>query len=166
MRNKIITAGLALAVALTATACGPSPTATGQGGRPAASATTKKAAGAPQRFDVGQHAIMTFANGDAADVVVNSVKVQGKLLIVTVTVTCTAGSMSYNTFDWSMLAGDGTKIDREATPDVKNQLASGDLAPGQKVTGTIVFQGTAEQAKGAQVQYSVGLETSAYWVNP
>lgn len=167
MRNKIIAAGLTV-MALFVMACGAAkPTITGQGGQPAAN--TSGGAGAPagpKKFAVEQHATLTLANGSTADIVVSSVKVQGKYLVASVTIACTAGSMSYNMFDWAMIAGDGTKLDTGFSPDVKNQLSSGDLGAGQKITGNVVFQGTAAQAKGAQVQFSSGLDTVAYWVNP
>lgn len=165
MRNKIIAFGLAFAVVF-AVACGagqePVVTGTGQGGRPA-NATGQAG---PKKLTVGTTANLKLASGATADVTVGAVKVQGKYLVAPVTVACTGGTMSYNTFDWSMLAGDGTKLDRGFAPEVKNELSSGDLGTGQKVTGNVVFQGTAEQAKGAQVVYEVGFSTVAYWVNP
>lgn len=164
MRKKIIAGVLAFA-ALFAIACGAKPTITGGGqGNPAANAG--KAPAGPQKFTVGQKANLTLANGTVAEVTVSSVKAQGKHLVVSVTVACISGAITYNLFDWSTLAGDGTKLDAGFDPDVPNQLSSGGLGAGQKVTGNIIFQGTAAQAKGAQVQFTVGLDTIAYWVNP
>lgn len=166
MRNKIIAVSLAFAAVFVIACSGAKPTVTDQGGQPAANATANAPAAGPKRFAVGGGASLTLVNGSTADVIVSSVKAQGKYLVASVTVTCTAGSMSYNQFDWSMLAGDGTRLDMGFAPEVKSQLSSGDLGAGQKVTGNVVFQGTAAQAKGAQVQYSVGFDTVAYWVNP
>lgn len=168
MRNKIIAVGLA-AAALLAVACGAKPTVTRQDGKPAANATGNASLGeadGPKRFNVGETANVDRAGG-VADIVVTSIKAQsGKYLVASVTITCKSGTVSYNMFDWSMLAGDGTKLDRGFAPEVKNELASGDLGPGQKVIGNLVFQGTAAQLEGAQAMYEVGTGTVAYWVSP
>lgn len=168
-----LTTALVVTLALLGIACGSAPkdeVTTGQpagsGGATAAATKAAPAEMGPKKFAVGQVANLSMANGSTGDVVVNTVKVQGKFIVANVTITCTEGTLTYNVFDWSMIAGDGTKLDPGFAPEVKNGLSSGDLGKGQKITGNTVFQGTAAQAKGAQVQYTATFETLAYWVNP
>ncbi|GGM27876.1 DUF4352 domain-containing protein [Dactylosporangium sucinum] len=174
--RKIVT-GLAAALALFVIACGAAPksdtvskapAATGSGAPVAGAAADTKAAApeGPKKFAVGEVGVLSMANGSTGEVVVKSVKLQGKVIVVSVSITCKAGSIDYNTFDWSMLAGDGTKLDTGFSIDVKNQLHSGTIGAGQSVTGNLVFEGTAAQMKGAQVQFSPSFDTLAYWVNP
>lgn len=129
----------------------------------AAGGKTDAAPAGPAKFAVGAPGTLSLADGSAATVVVSTAKIQGKFIVAAVTITCTAGAVKYNEFDWTALAGDGTKLDQGFSIDVKNQLDSGDLGVGQKVTGNLVFDGTAAQLKGAQFQFSPGFKTLAYW---
>ncbi len=88
------------------------------------------------------------------------------VIVASVSITCKAGSIDYNPFHWSMLAADGTKFDSGFNVDVKNQLHPGTIGAGQTVTGNLVFEGTAAQLKGEQVQFAPSFEAIAYWVNP
>lgn len=170
MRKLIITVIAVLAVA-TGGACSLAKqdkvTGAGQGEHPAtagAAATANLPAG-PKKFDVGQHATLTLGNGSTADIVVSKVQVQGKSVVATVTIQCTSGEVAYNAFDWTATAADGTKLDVAFDVDVKNALHSGDLGSGQKVTGTLSYEGTS--AKGVTVTFMSGLSGAlAYWVNP
>ncbi|MEV4134056.1 hypothetical protein AB0J72_18030 [Dactylosporangium sp. NPDC049742] len=174
--RKIIT-GLAATLALFVIACGAAPKSdtvskapavTGSGA-PAANAAQNTAAAAPEgpkKFAVGEVGVLSMSDGSTGEVVVKSVKLQGKVIVAAVSITCKTGSMDYNTFHWSMLAGDGTKLDTGFDIGVKNQLNSGTIGAGQTVTGNLVFEGSAAQTKGAQVQFAPAFETLAYWVNP
>lgn len=169
MRKIIISAAAALALA-TVIACSSAPgdkvTSTGQGEHPATAgaAATQNLPAGPKKFNVGEHATLTLGNGSTADIVVTSVKVQGKSIVATISMQCTSGTVPYNQFDWSATAADGTKLDSAFDPDVKNGLSSGDLASSQKVMGTVAFEGNT--AKGVTVTYSGGFSALAYWVNP
>jgi hypothetical protein len=121
----------------------------------------------PTKFKVTEVGKLTLSDGSSGDVVVNTVKMQGKVIVANVTITCTAGVMKYNALvDWSALAGDGTKLDSSFDMNVKNTLSVGELGVGQKATGNVVFEGTAAQMKGVQLQYSPNFQTLAYWVAP
>jgi hypothetical protein len=167
--RKATTILLSLAAVL-AIGCGAAPkkentvTPASAGASAATAATTAGAAAGPTRLNVGQAGNVTTRDGTGT-AVVSKVAVQGKSIVATVTISCTTGQMDYNPFDWAMLAGDGTSLEAAFDPEVKNLLHSGTIGAGQKVTGAVPFQGTAAQAKGAQVQLSIGFETSAYWVN-
>ncbi|MGI5243262.1 DUF4352 domain-containing protein [Dactylosporangium sp. CA-139066] len=173
--RKII-AGTAAGLSLFVIACGAAPKDDTISKAPAASGTGASAAGAadtqaaapqgPKKFAVGEVGALSLSSGSMGEVVVKSVKMQGKVIVVSVSITCKAGSIEYNPFHWSMLAGDGTKLDSGFDIDVKNQLHSGTIGAGQTVTGNIVFEGAAAQLKGAQVQFAPSFETLAYWVNP
>lgn len=143
------------------------PTSSGTGGGVIGGvvATTAAAPAGPVQLAVGQTAQLSMADGSAATVVVSTVKVQGGFIVVSVTMTCTAGTVKYNMFDWKMLAGDGTTLDVGFSIDVKNQLQSGDLGPTNKVTGNLVYEGTSAQAKGALVQFAPGFKVIASWKN-
>jgi hypothetical protein len=118
----------------------------------------------PKRFAVGEHARLTLSDGSTADIVVSAIKVQGRSIVATVTYQCTAGVVSYNGLDWSARAADGTELDQAFDMGVKNQLSTGELAAGQKVTGTIPFTGSS--ATGVTVTFSPTVSPLAYWVNP
>jgi hypothetical protein len=174
MLRKIV-AGLAGALALFVMACATpkgdtvskAPAVTGSG--PTAGAPANTAAAAPEgpkKFAVGEVGVLSMSDGSTGEITVKSAKVQGKVIVVTVSITCKTGKTSYNPFHWSMLAGDGTKLDTGFDIGVKNQLSSGDIGAGQTVAGNLVFEGSAAQLKGAQIQYAPAFETLAYWVNP
>jgi hypothetical protein len=175
--RKIVTA-LAAALALFAIACSAAPKSDTVSKTPAAAGTGAPATDAestttpatapegPKKFAVGETGVLSMSDGSTGEVAVKSVKVQGKVIVVAVSITCKTGSIEYNQFHWSMLAGDGTKLDSGFNIDVKNQLHSGDLGAGQKVAGNLVYEGTAAQIKGAQVQFAPSFDTIAYWVNP
>ncbi|MEU0559374.1 hypothetical protein [Dactylosporangium sp. NPDC006015] len=174
--RKIVT-GLAAALALFVLACGAAPksdtiskapAATGSGA-PVADAGKDTPAAAPEgpkKLAVGEVGVLSMSDGSTGEVVVKSVKMQGKVIVAAVSITCKTGKMDYNQFHWSMLAGDGTKLDSGFDIGVKNQLHSGDIGAGQTAAGNLVFEGTAAQLKGAQVQFAPSFETLAYWVNP
>ncbi|WP_432831006.1 hypothetical protein [Dactylosporangium sp. CA-092794] len=168
MRKIVI--GLAAALSLFVIACA-TPKNDTVSKPPAASGTNAPAAPAgapegPKKFTVGEVGALSMSDGSTGEVTVKSVKVQGKVIVVAVSITCKTGKMDYNPFHWSMLAGDGTKLDTGFDVGVKNQLSSGDLGAGQTVTGNLVFEGTTAQTKGAQIQFAPAFETLAYWVNP
>lgn len=175
MSKRLIITGLAGILAVFVIACGSkpedpktvTPAAAGSAGAVSAAAAAGGAdtQAGPQKLTVGQPGNLQTRDGSGT-VTVASVKVQGKSIVAAVTITCTAGQVSYNPFDWAALAGDGTKLDVAFDVNVKNQLSSGQIGAGQKITGNLVFEGTAAQAKGAQIQLTVGFETAAYWVNP
>jgi hypothetical protein len=173
-RNTLITL-LAAPLAALVIACGastgsnnagPVTAATaGASDAPAAAATEAAAAqGGPLKLKVGEPGNLKTDAG-AGTVTVTSVKVQGKSIVVAVSYTCTSGKVDYNPFYWSAIAGDGTKLDNGFDIDVKNQLSSGSIGAGQKIGGNLVYEGNAAQAKGMQIQLSVGFETAAYWTN-
>lgn len=64
------------------------------------------------------------------------------------------GQISYNTFDWKIKNSDGmiTDVDME-TYGLDGSLESGELAPGGKVSGTLVFQAPSGD-EGLALQYS------------
>lgn len=161
MRKIIIVVAAALAIA-TGVACGAKPNVTSGSGQ----GQTQQPAGqqGPKKFAIGEHAQITLANGATEDIVVNSFKAQGGILVANVTIQCTSGSVDYNPFDWSATAGDSTKLDIDPGFDVRNLLHSGTLAAGQKISGNLAFKGTAEQLNGASVTYTAGITTMAYWV--
>lgn len=170
--RKPTTAVLAF-IALALMACGATPkkdtitpgnAGTGAAATAAGAGTTAAPAG-PKKFNVTEVGHLSLTDGSTGDVVVNSAKVQGKFIVANVTITCTAGKVSYNPFDWKAIAGDGTTLDF-GFGDVKNTLNSGDLGAGQKITGNVIWEGTAAQLKGAQFQYEQGIDTLAYWVAP
>lgn len=170
MRKIIITAAAVITAALVL-ACGAGnsgPKFNGIDETPeAVNAQSQAAKGAPQgpkKFAVGEHGQLTLGDGSTADVVVSSVKVQGKSVVATITIKCTAGSITYNEFDWSATDADGTKLDPAFDPSVKNGLSHGDLGAGQTVSGTSAFEGST--AKGVSVMYAPSFSTLAYWVNP
>lgn len=174
MRKKIITAASVIC-ALLLIGCGAAskedtiqpaaPAGSGSGVVGAVAATTGAAAPAgPTKFKAGEVGTLALANGSTADVVVNTAKIQGAAIVVSVTITCKAGSIDYNVFDWSMLSGDGTKLDVGFEVGVKNQLSSGTIAAPQRVTGNLVFEGTKAQMAGGQVQFAPNFKIVAYWV--
>lgn len=175
MRKIVI--GLAATLALFVIACGAAPKSDTVSKAPASTGTGAPVSGAvadtpaaapegPKKFAVGEVGDLSMSDGSTGAVVVKSVKMQGKVIVANVSITCKTGSMDYNQFHWSMLAGDGTKLDSGFDIGVKNQLHSGTIGAGQAVAGNLVFEGTAAQMKGAQVQFSPSFEALAYWVNP
>ena len=138
-------------------------------GTPAAAATgsTGNAPAGPKKLKVNEVGALSLGDGSTGEITVTSVKVQGKSIVANVTIKCTGGAMKYNMFDWKAIAGDGTTLNSGFDIGVKNQLNSGDIGPGQTVKGNLVFEGTAAQAKGAQILFDPGLSgTLAYWVAP
>lgn len=78
-------------------------------------------------------------------------------LILTVTIN-NAGkeNISYNQFDFKMLNSDGQIQDTAfSIIDTDTSLGSGELAPGGKVSGTIVFEQPKDDP-GLQLQYTPG----------
>jgi hypothetical protein len=169
--RKILFALLGAGLAALIIACGSGGPTIGKGSDPqgpvAATGQAEKAVTGPQGFKVGEHATLTLGSGSTADLIVESVKVQGKSIVAKVTVTCKTGSVNYNMFDWTAVAGDGTKLDLGSDIDVTNELHSGTLAAGQKVTGAVQFAGGQAQLHGARIVYSGGFSGDlAYWTVP
>jgi hypothetical protein len=165
--RKILFALLGAGLAALIIACGAAPKV-GKGSQadgPVAATGQAEKAG-PQGFKVGEHATLTLGSGSTADLVVESVKVQGKSLVAKVTVTCKTGSVNYNMFDWSAVAGDGTKLDLGSDVNVTSELSSGTLAAGQKVTGNVQFAGGQAQLHGARIVYGGFSGDLAYWTVP
>lgn len=165
MRKILLTLG-GVAALLLALACGGTgPTVTGGGEAAKPAATAAKAAG-PKGFKVGQHATLTLANGSSADIVVESVKPRTTVFVATITIQCTAGSMDYNPYEWSMVDGDGLTLDSGVDINVTNELHSGTLAAGQKVTGVVQWAGAGHKLTGGRVVYGQLVGDLAYWTIP
>lgn len=170
--RKILFTVLGASLAALILACGAAPKVSSGGGQEQPVAAASQAAqgakppAGPQGFKVGEHATLTLGNGSTADLIVESVKVQGKSLVAKVTVTCKTGSVEYNQFDWTMVAGDGSKLDLGSDFNITGELHSGTLAAGQKVTGVVQFAGGQAQLHGGRVIYGGFSGDLAYWTVP
>lgn len=118
----------------------------------------------PRKAAVGQALQWDDAIGDSGTVVVSAVKVAGAAILVTIDHVCVTGSCDYNMFDWTYLDRSGIPHGYSYVEGVKGELNSGTLAAGQKVHGIVVFERGADDTHGAQIQYSSGIQTVAYFV--
>jgi hypothetical protein len=118
----------------------------------------------PRKAAVGETLQWDDAIGNSGTVAVNAVKVAGANVLITVDYLCATGSCDYNMFDWTYLDRSGTPHNQSYAGDVKGELHSGTLGAGQKVHGIVAFERGTDDTHGAQIQYSSGLETLAYFV--
>jgi hypothetical protein len=162
--------GLLLLVAALA-ACQQSPAASGTGQPAVAQPPSVSPSASPspvrlQGYRFGRHATVTLPSGAVADVVVESAAVRGKVIVVKVALTGKSGRVDYTQLDWSLITGDGLALNPGADDSVPNRLVAGVLAPGEKVSGSVLFAGGKDQLYAARVLYSFSGTDLAYWVAP
>jgi hypothetical protein len=136
---------------------------------PAALATpaadpTKAAPEGPHKFAIGETGDITMPDGSTGTVTVSNAKVVHGRVQVQIDMTCTTGTLDYNEFDWSYRDPAGVQIDQDYMADLVGQLHSGTLGAGQHVKGYLAFASTT--IHGAEITYSSGFQTSAYWAVP
>jgi hypothetical protein len=180
-KKTIAVVSLAVVGALGALACSSGGTtvsskapavSSGSSGAAAAAAAGKPAG--PKGFALGQTGTVSRDGADVATVTVADARTandyQGRpAIVLTVTVTASAnlaGSYSYNEFDFSARAGDGTTLDQAVLDDGPAELHSGDLAAGQTAKGAIMFVLGSAKASGVTVTYAPGFDTLAFWTVP
>ncbi len=121
-----------------------------------------KAEAGAQTTDLAPGQSVTLENG----LVVSVDKVQkgltfdfmdGKYMAVAVTVQNNGKkNASFNPFDWKSVNADGVQKGFEIVPNAENQLESGEIQPGGKVSGNIYFKDDT-----VKVEYVTGLSQSA-----
>lgn len=89
---------------------------------------------------------------------------KGQYFAVDVAVVVSEGKFSISSGEFKMVAADGTAYDSTITSDVQ-MLSANDLTPGQKTSGTVVFDTAAAAEKGGKIALKSMLASgdAGYW---
>ncbi len=186
-RSTIGTVGVALA-ALLALACGAGAddgagTSTGTGDTPAsAPAGNAPAKNAPVTVAAGQPMTLTeelFGNKTVVVITLTNVKAgvksgnqfikpsKGQFITADVTAEVREGKHTINSSMFKLVGADGTAYDTTTMLDRKD-ISGSDLTPGQKASGSVVFDAAVGAEKGGKIALKSWLADgdAGYWQLP
>ena len=176
MRKLLVIAVIPLAVLVIACGAG---TKTGTSSAPGGGAQAATTAAEPTTVKAGQPLTLTesvLGSDTVATITLSNVKYgvkssnqfdkpeKGQFITADVTVSVSKGKFSISSGSFKLVAKDGTAYDTTFMSDVQD-LSGNDLTPGQKTSGTIVFDTT----KGAQTGGKIALKDiladgdAGYW---
>jgi len=175
MRKNLLVVALAAPLAALVIACGSTGTSSSAGGS-GGSATAKSAAVTVKAGETMTLTETLLGSKTVVEITLANVKFgvkpknefatpsKGQFITADVTAVVKEGKYSINSADFKLVAADGTAYDSTVSLDGKD-LSANDLTPGQKASGTVVF----DAAKGAEKGGKVALKNvlaegdAGYW---